>query len=54
MYAHKLEREMPAAGLSMRKGDIRWPRYRRVAFLVTAASLCWVVPAVVAYLIAAA
>ena len=54
MYAHKLEREMPAAGVSMQKGDIRWPRYGRVAFLVTAASLCWAVPILAAYLIAAA
>ena len=53
MYARKLEREMPAADVSMRKGDIRWPRYRRVAFLVAAASVCWVVPILVAYLAAA-
>jgi len=54
LYARKLEREVPAADVSMRKGDIRWPRYRRVAFLVGAASLCWGVPIIVAYLIAVA
>jgi hypothetical protein len=54
VYARKLDREMAAADVCMRLGDVRWPRYRRVAFLAAAASLCWAVPIVVAYLIAAA
>ena len=53
MYAHKLEREMPTAGVSLRTGDIRWPRYRRLAFLAGAAAFCWAVPIVV-YLLATA
>ena len=54
MYARKLEREMPTADVAMRAGDIRWPRYRRIAFLGAAAALCWALPILVAYLLATA
>lgn len=52
MYARKLEKEMPAADTATRVEDIRWPRSRRVAFLLAAAALCWAVPILVAYLLA--
>jgi hypothetical protein len=52
LYARKLESEMPAAGVSALASDGLWPRYRRVAFLAVAASLCWALPIAVAYLIA--
>jgi hypothetical protein len=31
----------------------RWPLRRRFLFIVTAAALCWIVPAVIAYLLLA-
>jgi hypothetical protein len=54
VYAHKLDGDMPAAGASSAVGNIRWPRHRRIAFLAGAAALCWAVPILVVYLLAAA
>lgn len=64
VYARRLEtperreipapRDMPAADLEIEITEERWSRSARLAFLLAAATLCWAVPILVAYLLVVA
>jgi hypothetical protein len=50
-YAEAQQAEIQQAGLAEGVLERRWPLRRRFLFIVTAATLCWAVPAVIAYLL---
>jgi hypothetical protein len=45
-------KEIAIANEAVRSEEARWSRNARIAFLLFAAAACWVVPLLIAYLIA--